>query len=699
MADDIDMGNEFGEFRDELFREAEFSGDPQRAVFFQMYAELAAENGDAADLIYTPVYRDGPRGYQVDGYAWDSARGELHLAVCDYHAEDQLQTINIDRPNQLFGKVRRFCEQAVDSDFLLSLEETSPAFELANLIYEVRRSIRRIRCILFSNARLATRKKTLEAEETIGAKMALNIIDFTRYVDIANAQGGTEPIEIDVQELNNGLLPCLDAHDGNSEMESYLVVMPGQLLARIYGLYGARLMEQNVRTFLQARTKANKGIIETASERPERFFAYNNGITATASEVKIEKHGSSGPGIAKISNLQIVNGGQTTASLLYASDRGMADLSRVFVQMKLTVIDPEKVEKIVPLISRYANTQNKVTEADFFSNHEFHVEMQKISRRLAAPAAASSLATTKWFYERARGQYRTECNLRTKAEQGRFENEFPRSQVIQKTDLAKYALSFVAKPHIVSRGAQKCFVDFANEIEKSWESSRSEFNDSYFKGMVAKTIVFRWLDQHVGNTPWYKEDRGYKANIITYTLAWLVHHLQRSGRGLDYSRIWSEQGVPEQLQEVLAFIAPRVAEIIKSPPPKYSNIGEYTKRDECWDRVKGAELECPLQVLEVTISLEEEKQRKRDGKDEGKIDIEVLFDTLVFENAARICSLEDFAKRKGILSPKSMAAISKLRRGSFALTAGDKNALKNLLKRLDDFDAGPNAWEREKLSP
>lgn len=696
MADPTDLTDEFEEFRAELLREAEFSGEPQKAVFFQMYAELAAENGDTADLVYTPVFRDGSRGYQVDGYAWDGDRGELHLAVSDYHPEGELQTINIDRPNQLFGRVRRFCEQAADSDFLYSLEETSPAFELASLIHEVRQRIKRIRCVLFSNARLATRKKTLEADEVIGARMALNIIDFTRYVDIANAQGGTEPIEIDVQELNDGILPCLEAHDGNSEMESYLVVIPGELLARAYGLYGARLMEQNVRTFLQARTKANKGIIETASREPERFFAYNNGITATASDLGFATDTAGNRGIATISNLQIVNGGQTTAALLYASDRGMADLSRVFVQMKLTVIDPDKVEKIVPLISRYANTQNKVTDADFFSNHDFHVEMQKISRRLAAPVAAGSLTATKWFYERARGQYRTECNLRSQAEQRRFQVEYPRSQVIQKTDLAKYELSFGRKPHIVSRGAQKCFIDFATEIEKRWEASRAEFNDGYFRDMIARTIVFRWLDRHVGNADWYKEDRGYKANVITYTIAWLAEYLAGKGRRLDYSRIWSEQDVPEQLQDALAFIAPEIAALIKSPPARYSNVGEYTKRDDCWKRVSEAVLECPDGVLDVTISLEEEKQRKKDGKGEGKIDIGVMFDTLVFEHAAKICSLEEFAKRKAILSPKSSAAISKLRRGNFALTQVDKNALKNLLKRLDEYNAGPEAWAREE---
>lgn len=696
MPEDNSVENAYREFREELLRDAEFSGEPQRAAFFQLFAELAAENGDTADLIYAPVFREGTRGYQVDGYAWDAERGELHVAVCDYHADEDLQTINMDRPTQLFGRVRRFLQQSVSHEFLDSLEETSPAFELANLVNQAGGQIKRIRCVIFSNARLSTRKKTLEAEEVNGAKMTLNIIDFVRYLDIASARGGTEPIELEVRELNDGLLPCLDAHDPGSDVQSYLVVMPGELLARIYGLYGARLMEQNVRTFLQARTKTNKGIIHTASDQPARFFAYNNGITATANGVVIEKDENGRPGISQIRNLQIVNGGQTTASLLYAGDRGSADLSKVFVQMKLTVIDPEQVDTVVPLISRYANTQNKVSEADFFSNHEFHVEMQKISRRLAAPAAAGSLATTKWFYERARGQYRTECGLRTPSEKRRFQVEYPRSQVIQKTDLAKYQMSFRPAPHVVSTGAQKCFLEFAKEVDKQWQTSRTTFNDAFFREMAAQAIIFRWVDKHVGTSDWYKEDRGYKANIVTYTIGWLVHHLSQKGQKLDLEQVWKEQDVPDELQAAFADLAPKVARVVKSPPPSISNISEYAKKDVCWKAVRESDFDFVAKLKASTISAEEVRQRKKDNRLEGEIDLEIGFDTLVLENMARICDLEDFAKRKRLMTPSAASAIRKLRNGRIDLSRSDKKGLKQLLGKLDEFGTGPRAWAREK---
>lgn len=698
MADAIELSEEFTTFREELLREAEYLGEPQHAVFFEMYAALAAENGDTADLTYVPIFKDDGRPYQVDGYAWDPDRGELHLAVCDFHPEAELASMNADRVARMFGRVRRFCELAINRDFVFSLEETSAAFDLATLIHEARDQIRRIRCVMFSNARLATRKKTLEAENVIGAEMSHNIIDFTRYVDIRDAQGGTEPIELDVRELNRGhLLPCLSAHDGDENVESYLIVMPGILLARMYGLYGARLMEQNVRTFLQARTKTNQGIIKTAREEPEMFFAYNNGITATASGIEIEPMSNGAPGIASIEHLQIVNGGQTTASLLYAHDRGAADLSRIFVQMKLSVIDPERVEEVVPRISRFANTQNKVSEADFFSNHPFHVEMQKISRRLAAPAKAGSLATTKWFYERARGQYRNETSGKSAADKNRFQAEFPRGQVVQKTDLAKFQLSFRPAPDLVSLGAQKSFLSFASEIDKTWTQSRASFNDAYFRETIAKAIIFRDLDKQIGRSDWYKADRGYKANIVTYTIGWMVHHLQKLNRKIDFELVWKQQAIPDELHNAFDLLAPQIAALLKSPPDGISNVSEYAKKPMCWSRISQTDLPCDRSVLTATISLDEANERDKERKAEGELDLELMFEQLVAENMARIIELEPFLTRKRLLSPGSSGALRKLKRGNLNFTRSEKNALRHLFKRLDDeHGVGPESWLLKK---
>jgi len=695
LADNA-VESDFDEFWDELLREAEVTGDPQHAVFFRMYAESAAENGDCADLVYTPVRREGKGGYQVDGYAYDPDRGELHIAACDFRPEREIQRINADSVVQTFKRVARFCKAATDPDFVHSLEESSPAFEIAWVIHKNQQNIRRIRCVLFTNTRLAIRKKALEAPDVLGAHVSLNILDYLRYRDIQLAQGGVEPIELNIREMNNALLPCLDAHLEGSDYESYLVVMPGNLLARIYGIYGARLMEQNVRTFLQARTKANKGIIETATQQPEMFFAYNNGLTATASDVVVEEAEDGTCGIAEIKDLQIVNGGQTTASLLYAQDKSNADLSHVFVQMKLSVVSPDRIEEAVPLISRYANTQNRISEADFFSSHPFHVEMQQISRRLAAPIAEGSLSATRWFYERARGQYRNELALRSPADRRKFEKEYPKSQVIQKTDVAKYQLTFEAKPHVVSLGAQKCFLQYAQEISKVWDKSKNHFDDGYFRNLVSKAILFRWLDSEVGRSEWYKSDRGYKANIITYTLAWLVHYLELKFQcKLNFNLIWKLQGVPEELKFCLDDLAPRVSRILRAPPAGVTNISEYAKTQGCWATVAAAELPVDKSITRATIILKDSAQNEKDAKATRKMDNEIRFDELLEENMHRMPALQEVAGRRGLLSPKSSKALAKISQGNINLSKPERNALRFLFDKLEESGHGPSSWSSD----
>ena len=684
MLENQIIGDYF-DYRDNLLRECELTGDTQRAVFFRIFGELAADNGDCADLVYAAIRRDGARPYQVDAYAFDKDSGELHLAICDMRGGVELENINADAIDRNFKRLSRFCEK-VDSGFdLLEMEETSAEFELVQYLKENQKYISRVRCILFTDAKLSTRRKTLEAKSVFGVETTHNVLDFSRYIDILQSKGGAEPIELNLLEVNNGKgLPCLAAHSAKQSYQAYLTVMPGALLAKIYGLYGARLMEQNVRTFLQARTKANKGIITTATDEPGMFFAFNNGITATASSVELTKTKNGGQSITKLGNLQIVNGGQTTASLLYALDRGTADLASVFVQMKLSIIKPEEIETLVPRISRYSNTQNRVSEADFFSSHPFHIEMQKLSRQVQVPVAGGSLSTTRWFYERARGQYRNEGYMRSPSERTRFETMFPKKQLLVKTDIAKYQLTFRLKPHVVSGGAQKAFLAYAEEIANLWEKTPQDVNEHFFKQTVAKAIVFRGVDRMVGRAEWYRNDRGYKANIVTYAIAKFLYEIRESRKAeIDLELIWKTQSVPDELMQTFETIAIGVKNVLRSPPPGITNVSEYAKRQGCWAAVKGSHI---LDVSNIEIGIIEQdavKDIKFHARKSKELDNEIAFETWLVANLDKA----DFIMREGqsrrLMSPKSHSAIQRLKRGHINLNSGEKNALKSLLDRLE----------------
>jgi len=676
----------FDRFWEDLMFEAEASAEPQAAVFFQLYGKLAAENGDCIDLTYAPARNDGRGGYQVDGFAMDRDRGDLFLAISDFRSERELQTLNAAHVDALFDRVRRFCELAVNASFIQAVDETSPSFQAAWPIYDGRSHIKRIRVVAFSNARLSTRRKPEMTGEVLGVPFVCSVLDFARYASILGAKGGAEPIEIDVTSVNGSPLPCLPAHSIDGEHTSYLVAVPGAFLAEIYGLYGAKLLEQNVRTFLQARTKVNTGIIRTLETAPEMFFAYNNGLTATAAGITTASLPGGGLGISSIDNLQIVNGGQTTASILYANDSQRkdrrADLSRVFVQMKLSVVNPDRLEEVVPLISRFANTQNKISEADFFSSHPIHLVLERISRKHFAPPKAGSLSGSKWFYERARGQYRDQLAYGSQGERKKFELEFPRDQFIDKTDLAKFEVTFECRPHVVSRGAQKCFLDYAEKIGKEWEASEARFDEHWFRNIVAEAIIFRGVDKLVARSDWYQQDRGYKAQIVTYSIAWLVRHIRDRGQEIDLDVIWRRQELPVEIASAIAQIAPQVAVSIKDAPPAMKNVGEYCKQQTCWMAVAASRYVFDDQLDGLLIDHDEAEQLRKTALAARKVNQDIDFDQVLVAMLTDTQPYLSFARSHRLLTPKSDAAIKRLTRGDIRLPASERNALKYMVEKM-----------------
>jgi hypothetical protein len=679
-----DLQEEFDELREDVLLEAEARGIFQQEAFFHIYAGAASENGDTIDLDYEHARKEGgSKPYRIDGYGFDADRGTFYLAVCDYR--DEPDTLQNDRLTSALKQAGNFFEQACSPAFINAVDESSPAFRAAYAIYSERDRIRRLRITLFSNARLVTKRPPQLGEEVCGLPVVYSVLDLRRYADIQRSFRSPEPIEVDLTTVAGGPLPCLRASTDSTEYQSYLLAIPGPVLAEVYGLYGARLLEQNVRTYLQARTKVNKGILETIKKTPEMFFAYNNGLTATASAVDLETLADGQPGIATIHNLQIVNGGQTTASILYAKDVGKSALERVHVQMKLSVVPPALIEQVVPRISRFANTQNRISESDFFSSHPFHLQMERHSRKLAAPPQNGALTGDKWFYERARGQYRDGMAYGTPAEKARYQIEFPKTKRIEKTDLAKYVLTFERKPHIVARAGQKAFMHFADEVSKAWKTSPTQFNDNWYRNACSMALVFTWTDKHIAGSDWYKENRGLKAQTVTYTLALITEKIVAAGKaGLNWGAIWNSQSVPDELQELINTVAPQVASAIGRTPPNTRNPGEYCKLELCWQNVKAESFDFPPLPDFLMLDHEESKQEKKDAKATAKIDAEIDFDVTLLSLVPKAEILRLTAQRLGKLSPKASAALLKLASGSISLTRSEKNALKLLLDWMRD---------------
>lgn len=380
------------------------------------------------------------------------------------------------------------------------------------------------------------------------------------------------------------------------------------------------MLEGNVRSFLSTKVAVNKKIRETILRIPQNFFAYNNGVSATAMDLQIEST-DDGRVITYARDFQIINGGQTTASLSNARYKDGADLSQIYVQMKLTEVDSDadKASELIRNISRSSNSQNKVSDADFFATHPFHIRMEQISRRVFAPASGGAQYETKWFYERARGQYIQAQMHTTKSQKDKFSAQHPKKQVITKTDLAKVRNSWSGIPHVVSKGAQTNFMRFAEIIDESWGKSDVQFNDKYFKDSVALVILFKHTEWIVSHQSWFEQ--GYRANIVTYSIA-LLHRLilqQFKGMDLDLQLIWNRQQVPDAVTNELVKITKYVFDTITDPNRGTINVTQWCKRDACWESVKQCNIKLADELRLVLLSKAETKVTDRDAMKDQKL--------------------------------------------------------------------------------
>ncbi|MDP3600963.1 MAG: AIPR family protein [Bosea sp. (in: a-proteobacteria)] len=606
----------------DIRREADASGILMVEAFFDRITERLTEAGEleVADRAYFQA-GEGAQKLRIDGYAGDprDSEGVLGLIVCDFVDSEDVQTFGKGDVKSILNPLIRFLNKARTQSFRDSLNEANPAFQISDLIITTWSQVTKVKLILVSNRHYIGRDDAVKLAEVGDVPITWSVWDLARFERFDRSGQSREDLVIDFANDFGAPLPALKASQNGAALESYLLIVPGEQLAAIYDRWGARLLEANVRSFLQARAKTNKGIQKTIRDEPDLFFSYNNGLSATADEVSCIRT-DDGLAIASINNLQIVNGAQTTGSIHSGLKSAKDRLSQVFVQMKLTVVGPDRSEEIVPKISEYANTQNKVNAADFFSNHPFHIRIEQFSRAVIFTARDGERHDSKWFYERSRGQFINARGRLTPAQQKKFDLEFPKSQLFSKTDLAKVDYSAGGQPHIVSRGAQKNFAEFAKEIGESWSKADSKYDELWFRRLIAKTIIFRRLEIEIPKQAWY--EGGYRANIVTYAMAKIFHDAAGENQVLDLDTIWRRQDVSEALQRALLLAAAEAHFVITHPPSGVRNMSEWAKQQACWNGVKGRRVDYGADfdsclILNETARSSERDQRSKKREIEG----------------------------------------------------------------------------------
>jgi len=588
MKNEFTVDDYYQSIMAEAIGEAEIEGGSTELKFLEDMVCILSEAGECNDYHIIEDGRDAANRWRLDAYAKDEEAGRLNVFISVFDdAPKPGNLTNTDLEGAL-KKLQKYINLVLEKDTWESFEPASEIWSAAEDIKVFWVNVRHIHFYVVSNKPASTRIKDTRSDDFRGISTTTHMWDLGRFYNLELSGREREEMIVD---LSSGPIPCLVTSESTDEMLSLLAVISGPRLFQLYDEWRGRLLEQNVRTYLSNRGKINKGIRHTIRESPRYFFAYNNGLTTTAEGIKFTDESKSA--IKEITNLQIVNGGQTTASIYAAQLNDKVDISKVSVQMKLTVIEPENVERLVPSIARYANCQNKVSDADLFSNHPYHMRIEGFSRRLFMSPKPGSSTQTQWFYERARGQYVDFQAYKKESERKLFQKQNPRDNLLTKTDLAKFENSWVERaPHEVSKGAQANFKKFAHSIDERWQQDDSFFSEFYFNQCIVHALVSRALEKRILKEEWYD---GYRAQILSYTIALFSEHLNSNKKCLNYVALYRAQECPEVLLKNLLELAEKVFNRLAATG---GNLSTYAKSQAAWEALKTKLLPgCQLPVV------------------------------------------------------------------------------------------------------
>lgn len=609
------------EFEQNIFANANSKYFGYNHSFFESVCDELIATGELPENIEYAYLKKtvGKHTLETNGYSYDDEREILYLISSEFfQTENKIESLTSKKIEQKIRMARNYTVKALER-FYSELEPTSSEYEMSKSIYEKYKEgkINKIKILLISDGRASKSYLARNIDSVYDIPIDTAIIDIEYLYANFMAQNADSSFSINVK------LPYLKVPTTADKYSAYLIYITGEQIYNIYEEYGKRILEQNVRTFLQFKGGVNKGLKNTISKNPDMFFAYNNGITATASEVHLNDKNE----IIKIDNFQIVNGGQTTSAIYAAKKNNKIDISKILIQMKLSVINNTNMHSnFVSKVAEYANTQNKINNSDFFSNSPFHKEFKNYSNSTWAPSLTEN--RHKWFYERVRGEYMNEQAYKTKSEKKKFEIMHPRSKKFDKTFLAKSEVAWLQMPHKVSQGAQKSFITFADYVNEMLTKDELFVTEEYYKEAVSRIILFKFLEQLISNSKWF--NGGFRSNIVAYSISYFSYTVALSGKKFSFKKIWNEQKIPEDLNNEFQKLCEEIFNFILDTPKNHGNPSQWSKKVGCWEELKKRKLNFNVPDY-YFLSKDEESKRKVEEKKMKKVDQSIEIQKIIFE--------------------------------------------------------------------
>lgn len=585
-------------------------GSPQLA-FTQYVLDEMCEKANLGETYpcYAVIRNDSSQNVLGELYGYSiSQSGEtvcLFYTIYEPLVNNELYSVPADKYNVAINRLQGYYLAAVQGR-CNEMEPSSEDYKICKYIYENEDDITNVRLFVLTNgtikANLKTPKKRLNDEKLL----SFNSWDINKLY--TNLRSASDHLSVDIDLLDdpdyNFKIPFIEMKTSVEQYETYIAMLPGEFLYNLYENYNTDLLQSNVR-FFKGKKGCNKGIFETLKTKPHRFLAYNNGLTATANAVLAEFNEDKQTGLLKfIENFQILNGGQTTASIYYAKKENKdLDLSNVYVQMKLIVLT-DNIEDFHPLITKYSNTQSNITPSDYSTNTPFNHKLQELSRSIIAPDISRNGNVTHWYYERVGNQYDQDVNrLKSKADKDKFKSENPTSQKFDKKDLGRIYTAWHQHPDVSILGPQKCYPAFI-EMHKDKVPDRIFFED-----FVAMLIIFRFMEK---KNPVFLEFHQMKAQMTVYTLAMLYHI---TNGNISLYRIWQNQGLSDNLKNFLNELAKQLYEKLSSDRPETITFRDFCKSSKTWDMAKKYTFSLDMASIKDDFkSKNEDAARKEEGK-------------------------------------------------------------------------------------
>ena len=630
---------EISEFRDEFLNDVLNYSNSESIFneegFLKLTIDKIFEEGDK----YEPIevsHNKVPT--KIHAYAYGEADGVLSIFTSNFMHLEGDWTIPQNRGEviKIVERGKRFIEKSLKDTFTADMEPTGSDFEAAKNIRGLMasNSVTSISLYFLTDGLLSERTKKYSVDKINGINAFVKPYDIKSICEMFESDTGQEDFTIDFEEICNGLTALSTNLTG---LQSFLAVMPATVLEEIYSVHGQTLLQSNVRNFLNFTNKKNQKMRETMAEEPDKFFAYNNGLTVTATDIEYKKLDSAVK-INKLTNLNIVNGGQTTCSIFFAPREktwryvDKIDLSKVFVPMKLTVINSsketdeegyEQAEEFKNNIAQYANFQTAVINADLQANDPFHVRLHNISKRLRTPPDVDGLQSY-WFYERMKGQYNILKKLHKEGPKS-FAKKYPTSQKITKEFMATVENTWRMMPHIVSGGAGNNLKEFYKNLSKEFKFNDDRFREPFYRGVVSKRIISKEIAKIIGSSDWFQKETYLKPFVTHYTLSLILFKLRSRNQDLNLNIIWENQMITDSLRKQLDHTG-KIVNMKFMDDSFRNNIAyrEFARKESTWKKFKSVDPDLKyLETIDILKSSEIEDieaESEATGKVSGELE-------------------------------------------------------------------------------